>query len=502
MRRLRFDHLLCVASLVWVGLLANQSPLAADSVCLWATGGLIGLNFAVSLVQLIRKGRVLVLLNIAQLPLFCVLSYQVFSTLGPGHYQYTTEPGLWDWIELSAVHFLRAVDVLDALGAYGIQLQNVQHASALSGLILIGMHLVVDVFLISLIFRCIAAAWKRKERSSPSSKRLRRQIQRRKSRRRAVLATAVQLLALGLCGGLVVRLGLMQHWRPLDWLLWPLDNALRTLDVADVFQIFDWCLHKVDMGFWTVSLAVALRFIVGIYVAAWINYVRVAGFGGLGATVEELVDSLDDTEYNVRENAARALGRLGPDAQDALPALIKALDDASPMVRVAAIHAVGQMEPAAEIALPAFEKTLDDGETLVRRTVPPALAKLGSEAVPMLVAALGHHDESVREGAITALGSLGQSALPALSCTMDNANARTRSSAVRAMGEIGAAAVSSLVKTLDDVSATVRAVAADALGRIGPVAREALTQLHQIVQHDNDRQCREAAARALSRIDR
>jgi len=499
-RFFRFDYFLTLLSAAWVVLLLYDPGLVADRACLYATVGLLAVNFAVSLGQLIRKGRVLILLNLAQLPLFCILNYQLFRALGPGHYRFETAPGLSDWIGLAGAHFLRALDVLDGLEEYGFDLQNIEHNSALSGAVLVWMHLVVDVFIISLIFRGILGFCRRGRQGPRPGRTAGRPRGKPQPERRSRWPGLARLAALAVCGVFIVRSAVEQGWPMAAWFLWPLDNFLRTVDIGDMFQIFHWRLHGVRPDFWTATLAMAFRVVVGIYVAAWINYLRIAVFSGRGVTVAELVDGLDDPDHDVRVGAARALGRLGPGAREAVPALIKALSDPARLVRLAATEALGQMGPAAEPALASLRGLLTDADAIVRRAAPAALGQIGPPAAEALVAVLDHADPYVCEGTAWALGQIGPAALPALVAALDDGNARARTTAAQAMGEIGAPAVSALAILLDDVSASVRAASARALGQAGAAAREALPALGRMKQRDNLRQCRHEAARALRRI--
>ena len=80
-----------------------------------------------------------------------------------------------------------------------------------------------------------------------------------------------------------------------------------------------------------------------------------------GVTVETLAATLrqSDEVYN-RRSAARKLGRFGPAAEAAVPALVAALGDESRWVSVQAAEALGKIGPAATAAVPALEKALKD----------------------------------------------------------------------------------------------------------------------------------------------
>ena len=80
----------------------------------------------------------------------------------------------------------------------------------------------------------------------------------------------------------------------------------------------------------------------------------------LDITVSELADAMHQGGPFERAHAARTLARFGPQAADAVPALVRALDDPSPVVRGAAITALGRIGPKAKTAVPALTGIQDD----------------------------------------------------------------------------------------------------------------------------------------------
>ena len=74
----------------------------------------------------------------------------------------------------------------------------------------------------------------------------------------------------------------------------------------------------------------------------------------LDITVPELADALQQGGAFERARTARTLARFGPQAADAVSALVRALDDPSRVVRSAAIAALGRIGPKAKAAIPAL----------------------------------------------------------------------------------------------------------------------------------------------------
>jgi hypothetical protein len=68
-------------------------------------------------------------------------------------------------------------------------------------------------------------------------------------------------------------------------------------------------------------------------------------------------EALKSPEVNVRRAAARALGEIGSGAKDAVPELIEALEDED--MDLIAVWALGRIGPAAIAAVPAMKRWLE-----------------------------------------------------------------------------------------------------------------------------------------------
>jgi HEAT repeat protein len=78
----------------------------------------------------------------------------------------------------------------------------------------------------------------------------------------------------------------------------------------------------------------------------------------------------------VRQNAALALGQIGPDARAAVPALGEALGDSEWAVRRQAALALGHIGVHAHPAIPALQKLSRDPDPLVRKAAQQALKQI------------------------------------------------------------------------------------------------------------------------------
>jgi len=219
-----------------------------------------------------------------------------------------------------------------------------------------------------------------------------------------------------------------------------------------------------------------------------------------------LYSALDDPSEPVRHAAARALYRIGPSPLD-VPRLTAALKSADPYVVGFATWTLGELGPDAAEAVPALLEALRDqplGEGIGARS----LAKLGgdaaSRAVPELIVALDSPERRHRFNAALALGRLGGRAAEArpslIRLLRNDPDPSVRGHAARALGRIGGEeTVEPLIAALDDLDGHVRSLAAQALGWLGPLASAARPRLERALT-DPHRKVRRHAERALQQI--
>ncbi len=199
----------------------------------------------------------------------------------------------------------------------------------------------------------------------------------------------------------------------------------------------------------------------------------------------DLVRLLRHKTASERLRAAKALGRLGWLARDAMPSLVGAVADEDAKVREAAAQAVGQMGPD---ALPALAAMLTRDDKYVRRHAVWSLGKLGPlarPALPDLCRALKDIDPRTASGAAQALGNLGADgaeAVPHLAEAMRGTNIVLCRLAAKALSQIGQPALATLVAHLQHADPFVRGESALSLGWMGAPARSAVPFLAQAVR--------------------
>ena len=136
------------------------------------------------------------------------------------------------------------------------------------------------------------------------------------------------------------------------------------------------------------------------------NVARLSEQGEEG--VPELIELMDDQDWEVRREAAFALARIGPPARAAVPVLIAALGDEREGIRYFSALALGNIGSVA--AVPGLTAVLQDDNRYVRGVAAESLGKIGEQTdavVPVLIVTLAHTDESVRSVAAGALEKIG-----------------------------------------------------------------------------------------------
>ncbi len=151
--------------------------------------------------------------------------------------------------------------------------------------------------------------------------------------------------------------------------------------------------------------------------------------------VEAFIDVLNDSDKDVCERAARALGEIGDSR--AIEPLVTALADSSKWVRLHAAEALGKMKDSR--AIEPLITALADSDEYLRQRAAEVLGKIGdSSAVEPLVTALTDSDNWVRLRAAEALAKMGESRAidPLITMLHEYSDQHLRWCAAHALGEI------------------------------------------------------------------
>jgi uncharacterized protein (TIGR03067 family) len=240
-----------------------------------------------------------------------------------------------------------------------------------------------------------------------------------------------------------------------------------------------------------------------------------------GKTVQQWVAALKNKDWFERHFAARTLGRIGPPARKAVPALIVAVQDPERWVRNSAVWALGKIGPAAKPAVPRLKASLTCGDHMIQDSAAIALKEIGTlptEPVPALIAVLVDRDAPVWQGAAASLeevtgagfdrqGSAAQKARVVCLRALGDNDPTVRHAAARCLDHLGLAptgavpkeVIAGLLTALKDSQPGVRKAAAAGLGQCGVSWKEVVMALAALMQ-DPDNETRAAAAGSLGNL--
>ena len=221
------------------------------------------------------------------------------------------------------------------------------------------------------------------------------------------------------------------------------------------------------------------------------------------AFVPALEKGLGDASPRVRRLSAEALGRIGPAARAAAPALLGAILEVDRETRSRCDRALRVPRPAIQavhLAVAEELRVLAEGFR-VRGAATEALVALGSEAIPCLLAALEDRRAEVRLIAAEILArftAAGESVAPALARSVtSDPEAVVREASIRSLDALGRHD-RALVTALRDPDAHVRIAATVAIERTGGCSEwEAVVALVDTLG-DMDSRVRKAACYALT----
>ncbi len=207
-----------------------------------------------------------------------------------------------------------------------------------------------------------------------------------------------------------------------------------------------------------------------------------------------------------------ALSRIGPQAKEAVPALLAILADEANQARAAAAWAlakIGAKESIPEL-IGAFPKSADSDLAI---TIPVAVLTLNPDdemhfnwAREQVIGLLKQNSKVVREQAAMALATVGAkaaAAIPDLAAGLKDPDPAIRSAFLTTLAAIGpesAGALPAIAKALGDPVDSVRCSASHAVGMLGPTAKMTVPLLVQNLQRE-DAFLQFASAWALVRVE-
>jgi HEAT repeat protein len=220
------------------------------------------------------------------------------------------------------------------------------------------------------------------------------------------------------------------------------------------------------------------------------------------AVIEPLTDVLRAGREIGKERAARVLGRIGRDADAALPPLWEMLGDSDPKLRAIAAVAVWQIEGRTEAVESVLRKGLQsdrDEEQSVTLAALRDLAPAGVELLPDVVAVWKQDSGRLDTEATEVFYRLVPDVLPALLDLLSHPHRAVRTKAAHLLAKHGPAATEPLIRALARLDGEPRLAAVAVLEHSRRRARAAVPALRPLLKHGDER-LRFAAALALWRI--
>ena len=408
------------------------------------TAALILTNLAFSLNALFRRKvpvERLLLVTGLQIGLFTTLFFQIAAHLGADHYSIQRPTRSWEWVQFSVAHAIRAADVLDAIEAYGWDIQVIKHRRPFVASVVVAYHVIVDLFVLGLFW---AMTRRIKERLLENPTRV------------AVVFILGALSFLVWFGVWMAFAMEVRPWRPIDVLLWFAENVVRVVDFADAMDSFDIHWHQVPAGPVESTLTFFCRLWIAIGISLALNW-RMARKGvrppivdagpvspwslarlgiaavliaaligadaaleaGTSAQIADLVSAATGDDQDRAEKSLAAIRRLGPNAQVAIGPLAEArsrLPDRSGKI----VETLGHLGPDVVGSLQDIATSEKGAEA---EAAVASLRRIGSKAAPALAAVAGMTQKGrVKTAAATGLRDLGLEAMPALIEATDKAN--------------------------------------------------------------------------------
>jgi HEAT repeat protein len=216
---------------------------------------------------------------------------------------------------------------------------------------------------------------------------------------------------------------------------------------------------------------------------------------GSDEAVPDLIQILEgkgtSTNPDWLAEAAKALGKIGPQAKSAVPALIACLKAPDPRLNLEACLALAQIGKDSLPAVPDLIAILKNPKSSARASAMLALGQIGpgaKQAVPVLIGVLEEGDATLRETAKDALARMGAAAASAVPALLGYFGDKAP------IQEIGPAAIPELIKLLPGPDRDGKGISGNWLKKFGKAATPALLEA---LAKDKDPIVRRAVATML-----
>lgn len=383
----------------------------------------------------------LLLVTGLQIGLFTTLFFQFAAHLGADCYAIQRPTRSWEWVQFSVAHAIRAADVLDAIEAYGWNIQVIKHRGPFVASVVVAYHVIVDLFVLGLFWAM--------------TRRIKARLLEKPTRVAAVflLGALAFLIWFGVWMAFAMA---VRPWRPIDVPLWLAENVVRVVDFADAMDSFDIRWHQVPSGPVESTLTFFCRLWIAIAISLALNWrmardgvrppvvdappvspwglsrlgvavVLIAALIGADSLLEagtaegiaELTAAATGDDEDRASQALEAIRRLGPNARDAIGPMAEARTRL-PKRGAKIVETLGHLGPD---AIDPLRDIISNGTSAEGEAALASLRRIGPRAAPALVAVWGDSRRSkVKAIAEAGLRDFGVDAMPPLIEATDKAN--------------------------------------------------------------------------------
>ncbi|HAA55329.1 MAG TPA: hypothetical protein DCE42_11270 [Myxococcales bacterium] len=210
------------------------------------------------------------------------------------------------------------------------------------------------------------------------------------------------------------------------------------------------------------------------------------------AVIKPLSETVMDNSWQVKLQVAKLLGMMGAKGAPGTKILINIIGESDTEVRKHAVISLGKIGPGAAAAVPALTKLLhtQKEERVIWKNTVLSLVRIGPAGHTALLQAMQHKElwwlpPKVGEMLGELGDKLGKPGMPLLSKTLQSEKWEVRLTTtmiVRKLGPSAAPLVKTLIQALQDKDDRVKNGVAKALGSIGSQAKSALPALKKVLE--------------------
>jgi len=443
---------------------------------LWITVSLTAVNMLM-LTSLFCSGKLnitVILLNFAQITIFCLLYIQIQHISYNAHTPLSLSTN--DGYRFAVLHLLNSFDFIDIMECYCPDFQKFSPKNTSERIVSFSMCFTEGIFFMGIIFSEI--------RQFPKVEK--------------VITVKKWLGFSGLT--ILITMGIAVSLKNLnmeDRFMWILDNILHIADFGDAFQIFGWHFYSPKTDMISPAKNILFRLAVSVWLIIFLyHYLYLSALEeSVRDRIEELIEFINSCELSARKIiAVEELKKHGNLAEPAIPSLIKLLESDNKYVRRAAANALKEINPqwtqtkiAQEALINFFDLLINSKFISTRIARAEAIGEFGRQAkklVPDLIKVLDNEKEKpVRNAVSQALVKIGLTAFPDLLDIINNPmkNQNVRAEAAHVTAKIGSdhpgKVVPKMVKSLNSKDMETKKLAGEILKEMGPEAVPVLIEM-------------------------